>query len=245
MPEPVNSDDSCDLVVRDLGRMSYGEALALQRTLLNEVVSWRDEVSSRSSHPAGYLLLLEHDPPVVTVTRRPAAASHITGTPAHFAEAGVELHETDRGGDVTYHGPGQLVAYPIIDLNRLSLRIHEYVRVLEAAIIRTLTEVGITGERDPGATGVWVAHDARGTPLPQPAKIAAIGVRVSRWVSMHGLALNVTTNLSHFDLIVPCGLTGRPVTSLEALGAYVTMDHVRQLLPRMLMQSLEERGKTS
>src|SRR5690606_29440764 len=138
---------------------------------------------------------------------------HVLATPGLLARHGVELVETDRGGDVTYHGPGQLVAYPIVDLNRVGLRLHEYMRALEGAVIAAVAGFGVAGERDPAATGVWVPGAVRG----ESAKLCAMGVRVRRWVSMHGLALNVTTDLSHFGLIVPCGLAGRPVTSLHAL----------------------------
>jgi lipoyl(octanoyl) transferase len=129
---------------------------------------------------------------------------------AQLDRLGVEVAPTDRGGDITYHGPGQLVAYPILDLNLLGLRLHEYMRTLEEAVIGVCAGFGVDAIRDTSATGVWIP-DERGAPS---RKIGAMGVRVKRWVSMHGLALNVSTDLTHFDLIVPCGLPGRPVTSL-------------------------------
>ncbi len=192
-----------DLVVRDLGRMPYLEALALQRGLQRRVVEARGA-------PGGgprtmYLLLVEHDPPVITISRRRDARRHMVATDRQLAEAGVEVAQTDRGGDITYHGPGQLVVYPIFDLNALGLRVQGYMRFLEAIVIESLAQWGIEGRRDKAATGVWV----------NGSKICAMGVRLSRWVSMHGLALNVTTKLAHFDLIVPCGLTGRTVTSMQ------------------------------
>jgi lipoate-protein ligase B len=193
---------ACDLVVRDLGRLPYADALDLQRELQHEVIASRRSAETRSL----YLLLVEHDPPVITISRRRDARKHLTATDDELAAAGVEVAETDRGGDITYHGPGQLVAYPILDLNVLQLRLHSYMRFLEQIVIDTLDRFGIAGRRDPGATGVWT--DA--------GKICAMGVRVSRWVSMHGVALNVATNLEHFDLIVPCGLAGRAVTSVGA-----------------------------
>jgi len=145
--------------------------------------------------------------------------------------------ETDRGGDITYHGPGQLVAYPILDLNRYGLGLHAYMRLLEQVVIDTVAVWGVVGERDPGATGVWV----RGR------KIAAFGVRVRKWVSMHGLALNVTTILDHFGLVVPCGLVGRGVTSLHGeLGARCpAMDDVKRTLVRSLNERLCETRKGS
>ncbi len=201
-----------ELQVVDLGRMGYADAYAEQQRRHAEVLAWRGEAEAGASRPAGIVLLVEHDP-VITVTRRPGAAGHVLATPGLLARHGVELVETDRGGDVTYHGPGQLVAYPIVDLNRVGLRLHEYMRALEGAVIAAVAGFGVAGERDPAATGVWVPGAVRG----ESAKLCAMGVRVRRWVSMHGLALNVTTDLSHFGLIVPCGLAGRPVTSLHAL----------------------------
>ena len=160
------------------------------------------------------LLLVEHDPPVITVSRRPGAAEHVIAGDERLAQLGVQKVETDRGGDVTWHGPGQLVAYPILDLHRLDLRIHGYMRFLEQAVIDTLAGFGVQGLRDETATGVWVGE---GSPT---RKICAFGVRVSRWATLHGLALNVCPDLGQFGLIVPCGLAGRPVTSLAAeLGA--------------------------
>jgi lipoyl(octanoyl) transferase len=199
------SDTSVGLVVRDLGRMPYAATLDLQRDLQQEVIETRRSDQTRSM----YLLLVEHDPAVITISRRRTARHNLVATDDQLRAAGVEVAETDRGGDITYHGPGQLVAYPILDLNVLKLRLHGYMRFLEQVVIDTLDRYGIRGRRDPGATGVWV--DA--------AKICAMGVRVSRWVSMHGLALNVATNLDHFELIVPCGLAGRMVTGMDRLLA--------------------------
>jgi lipoyl(octanoyl) transferase len=213
-----------DLAVRDLGRMSYAAALDLQRCIHQEVIERRHRGGGGMT-----LLLLEHDPPVITITRRPGAAAHLLAGPDRLRAAGVVTELTDRGGDITYHGPGQLVAYPILDLHCLGLRLNAYMRLLEQVVIDTLAAFGIEGFRDPapGMTGVWVRPSsghgdaagpappaAAGAPRP-PAKIAALGVRISRWVSMHGLAVNVSTNLDHFDLIVPCGLAGRGVTSME------------------------------
>jgi lipoyl(octanoyl) transferase len=208
-PIPATGTTSV-LPVRDLGRIPYAEALEQQRSLQREVIAARDLVDQ----PPGVLLLLEHDPPVVTISRRPGAGHHLVASEAQLAAAGVEVVETDRGGDITYHGPGQIVGYPILDLNRLDLRLHGYLRWMEGVIIGVLGAWGIAAGRDDDATGVWVPAE------PAPAKICAMGVRVSRWVTMHGFALNVSTDLTHFDLIVPCGLVGRSVTSLQReLGA--------------------------
>jgi lipoyl(octanoyl) transferase len=228
--------DPAALVIRDLGRMSYAEALLLQREVHQRVVASR--AGGAGSRSPGELLLLEHDPPVITISRRPDARRHLVASEAQLRAAGVQVAETDRGGDITYHGPGQLVAYPILDLNLLNLRINSYMRMLEQIVIDVLARFGIQSYRDPGATGVWTdlnsaqleaaGLQSRGVddqpsgrsaaPLESStAKICAMGVRVSRWVSMHGLALNVSTNLDHFHLIVPCGLAGRSVTSMRAI----------------------------
>lgn len=202
--------------------MRYADAYEVQRRALEEVIGARD---SGAPEP-GRIVLVEHEP-VVTVSRRAGAGSHLVATPEMLARAGVEVAETDRGGDITYHGPGQLVAYPILDLNTLNLGLHDYMRLLENAVITTCARFGVPTMRDPGATGVWTVRDGK-----PGAKIAAMGVRVRRWVSMHGLALNVRTNLDHFALIVPCGLHGRAVTSLEReMGkGCPTMEEVKRAL---------------
>lgn len=200
----------------DLGNISYAAAYQLQLAHHEEVLAAR---GSGIPDP-GRILLLEHDPPVITISRRAGARDHLTATPDQLSRSGVEIAETDRGGDITYHGPGQLVVYPILDLNYYHLGLHAYMRLLEQAIIDTIAQWGLTGERDPSATGVWILPDSPSpNPACPPSKIAALGVRVRRWVSMHGLALNVSTNLDHFNLIVPCGLIGRDVTSMESLLA--------------------------
>ncbi len=226
----------CSLEFIDLGPMGYAPAYAEQVRRVDEVLASRERANGGGgSTGAGRVLLVEHVPPVITVSRRAGATNHLLASREALAAAGIELHETDRGGDITYHGPGQLVVYPVLDLNALGLGLHAYMRMLEEIVIRVLARFGVQGERDASATGVWVwaggrdgggAVRAPATALPDGpgrgcaeacAKVCAMGVRVKRWVSMHGLALNVTTNLEHFGLIVPCGLVGRPVTSLERL----------------------------
>ncbi|MFK7883437.1 MAG: lipoyl(octanoyl) transferase LipB [Phycisphaerales bacterium] len=190
------------------GRLAYPEGVELQRGHLEEVLAGR----ASGSPELGRILIVEHEP-VITVTRRADAPGHVLFSKELLAQRGVSLHETDRGGDVTYHGPGQLVCYPIVDLNRLHLRIHEYMRTLEEGVIRTLAHFDIVGSRDSDATGVWIPRGESPS-----AKVCAMGVRVRRWVSMHGLAINVDPDMSHFGLIVPCGLAGRPVTSLKEIA---------------------------
>ncbi|HZW10921.1 MAG TPA: lipoyl(octanoyl) transferase LipB [Phycisphaerales bacterium] len=190
----------------DLGSLGYREAYDLQCLHLEEVLAAR----AAGTPEWGRVLLVEHDP-VITISGRKGAEANLIASPDTLARAGVSVERTDRGGDITYHGPGQLVAYPILDLNALGLNLHGYMRLLEQAVIDTCAAFGVEGRRDPGATGVWVEHEG------VTAKVAAMGVRVRRWISMHGLAVNVTTDLRHFQLIVPCGLAGRPVTSLAQI----------------------------
>ena len=183
-----------ELLTVPLGRMPYAEALELQRSIA------RDRISGAISQDV--LLLMEH-PPVVTLGRS-SKEKHLVASPEFLQTHGVELFEVERGGDVTFHGPGQLVGYPIIDLKRHRQDLHWYLRKIEEALINTLADYGIPGERNTSYTGVWT----RGK------KIASIGVHARDWVTWHGFALNVTTDLSFFDLIVPCGITGVDMTSI-------------------------------
>jgi lipoyl(octanoyl) transferase len=229
--------ETTSLRVLDLGRIAYADALALQRETHARLVEARDSGARDASMT---VFLLEHDPPVVTVTRRAGAAAHVLASDAVLAAHGIDRVETDRGGDVTYHGPGQLVAYPILDIQRLGLKVHPYVRFLEQCIIDAIAQDGLSGLRDGGATGVWVGADGRAE-----RKIAAIGVRLSRFVSLHGFALNVEPDLSHFGLIVPCGLA-RPVTSLAAeCGARApSLAVVKQRVAEWFAREVEERLDT-
>jgi lipoyl(octanoyl) transferase len=229
----VNHFPMSDLTVLDLGRMPYAAAYQRQLEAWGRVVAAREA----GSPVRGEVLLVEHDPPVVTVSQRPTARKHLVATDAMLARAGVVVETTDRGGDITYHGPGQLVVYPILDLNHLHLRLHDYMRRLEDVVIATLGHFGVAGLREPGATGVWVKSAGSDT----TAKICAMGIRVRQWISLHGLALNVTTDLSHFDLIVPCGLAGRRVTSLRELlgGKCPAMSEVKSVLIEELANAVE------
>jgi lipoyl(octanoyl) transferase len=230
MPTPSHT-----MPMIDLGRLAYGPAYDRQVRELDAVLAARD-----AGVPVpGVILLVEHDP-VITVSRRPTAAGNVLASADQLARAGVQLVETDRGGDVTYHGPGQLVVYPIVDLNHLGLRLHEYLRVLEQAVIDTCGRFGLATHRDPSATGVWTGP-AQPAAEAHGAKVAAMGVRVRRWVTLHGLALNVNPDLAHFALINACGL-GRPVTSLaRELGAAApAMDEVKLVLVAALRARLFE-----
>ena len=210
-----------------LAHLGYAQAYEIQQHHHQQILGARDTPDAQ----LGRVMMVEHDP-VITVTPRKDARSHILVSESLLNRHGVELHPTDRGGDITYHGPGQLVAYPIVDLNGAKLRIHEYIRTLEGAIIDTLAELDISAHTEKGATGVWVPpqHLFGGD---QPAKVAAIGVRVRRWITLHGLAINLDPNMGHFNLIVPCGLTGRSVVSIaQILGpdGTPTMDQLADSL---------------
>ena len=190
------------LNVLNLGLVPYETALQLQRTLME---------LRKANRVENTLLLLEH-PPVITLGRN-AQVSNVLASPEFLAQRGVELFDIDRGGDVTFHGPGQLVAYPIFDLRSFEPKLGavEFVRRLEEVLIRTCGDFGIATQRIKGLTGVWT-YALRNKP---EAKIAALGVHISRGVTTHGFALNVGTDLDFFSLIVPCGLTDKPVTSME------------------------------
>ena len=200
------------LDVRRLGRIDYQAGLDLQKELVEE---------RRAGRIGDTLLLLEH-PPVITLgVKTRLGPTNIVASAEQLEAEGVAVFETGRGGDVTYHGPGQLVGYPIFDLRPDRQDVHRYVRDLEEVLIRGVKTFGIDGGRVAGLTGVWVGPPGR------EDKLAAIGVRISRWITSHGFALNVGTDLSHFDLIVPCGITDRGVTSLERLvGRSVPMRDV-------------------
>src|SRR5271157_2489853 len=200
--------------VLHLGLVPYETALQLQRTLME---------LRKAGSVGNTLLLLEH-PPVITLGRN-ARLANVLASPEFLAKRGVELFDIDRGGDVTFHGPGQLVAYPIFDLRSFEPRLGavEFVRRLEEVLIRTCGDFGIGTQRIKGLTGVWT-YALRNKP---EAKIAAIGVHISRGVTTHGFALNISTDLDFFSLIVPCGITGKPVTSMEReLQKTLTMEEV-------------------
>jgi lipoyl(octanoyl) transferase len=202
------------LDVRHLGVVRYPEALALQRALVEE---------RRSGAIPDVLLLLQH-PPVITLgVKGDGGRSHVMASPAALAAAGIEVHETGRGGDVTWHGPGQIVGYPVLDLRPDRCDVHRYVRDLEDVMIRVCADYGVAAGRVPGLTGAWVGD----------AKIGAIGVRISRWITSHGFAFNVDPDLRHFELIVPCGIADRGVTSLAAAtGLPIDIDEVARAIER-------------
>src|SRR5205807_2235065 len=209
-----------------LGRVDYSTALAFQQTIVELVKE------KRVSHT---LLLLEH-PPVITLGRN-AASQNILASRDFLTSRGIELRETNRGGDVTFHGPGQLMGYPMFDLRAFNPRVGavEFVRKIEEVLIRTCGDLGVVTHRIEGLTGVWTDSD-------NPAKIAAIGIHISRSVTSHGFALNVSTDLDYFKLIVPCGINDKPVTSLEqqlSVDKTPTLEEMAQLVSRNLGRVFE------
>ena len=210
MPETAARTRLCEF--RNLGRMAYGRAWALQRELVDQ---------RKEGRIPDQFLIVEH-PHVITLGRN-AKEQNVLAAPEALARAGVEVHATDRGGDVTYHGPGQVVGYPILDLREWKRDVVAYVRGLEQVLVDALADFGLPGERIAGVTGVWV----------NGRKVAAIGVHVSRWITSHGFALNLDTEMSYFGYIVPCGLS-RPVVSMRELGCLAS----RQEVVRSLLQHL-------
>jgi lipoyl(octanoyl) transferase len=217
---------------RDLLQMDYKTAWNYQEDLMQENL----RVKSNSRQEASvtdpgelptrhYLLFVEH-PPVYTLGKS-GKMEHVLINEAERAERGIEFYQTNRGGDITFHGPGQIVGYPIFDLEKFYTDIGKYLRALEEVMILTLAEYGIESGRSAGETGVWIEPDVKG----RERKICAMGVRCSRWITMHGFALNVNTNLDYFNYIIPCGIQNKQVTSIEAeLGRKVDMDEVREKL---------------
>ena len=214
---------SGEIQIRRLGRVAYGDALDLQKRLVEQ---------RKAGEIPDQLLLLEH-PPVITLgVKTRDDRSHVVATPETLDHEGVEVFVSGRGGDVTYHGPGQLVGYPILDLRPDRCDVHRYVRDLEEVLIRAVAGFGIVSHRLPGLTGTWVGDE----------KLAAIGVRIARWVTSHGFALNVSTNLEHFGLIVPCGIPDKGVTSLDKLsGRPIAMNDVENAVVEAFSLVFERR----
>jgi lipoyl(octanoyl) transferase len=206
--------------VLKLGRLDYARAFQMQMDLVAQ--RKRGEIPD-------HLLLLEH-PHVITLGRN-GHLENLLASEEVLSSSGIHFHPTDRGGDITYHGPGQLVGYPIMDLREWKRDVGAYVRSLEQVIIDTLAEFGISADRVKGCTGVWVNQ----------AKIAAIGVHISRWVTSHGFALNVNTDMSYFQYIVPCGLT-KPVTSMAQLGIKTNLEEVSERLAEHFCRNFEMSG---
>ena len=214
--------------VRDLGRIDYKQAWDLQEELLKTAVDCK--ISNRKNEtavmPQQHLLFCEH--PHVYTLGKSGAFENLLLDEAHLQQIDAQFYKINRGGDITYHGPGQLVMYPILDLEQFFTDIHQYLRYLEEAVIRTLAEFQITAARYEGLTGVWIDADT-----PRARKICAMGVKCSRWITMHGIALNVSPDLGYFGNIVPCGIQDKAVTSMaKELGREVSITEVQKVLLR-------------
>jgi lipoyl(octanoyl) transferase len=213
------------VLFKDLGVMDYREAWDYQEMLFSSItlqkLHKRNNLGAESTQ--NYLLFVEH--PHVYTLGKSGEVKNLLLSEKQLEEKGASFYKINRGGDITYHGPGQVVGYPILDLENFFTDIHKYLRLLEEAIILTLADYGICGTRSLGETGVWIDVET-----PFSRKICAMGVRASRWVTMHGFALNVNTNLGYFDHIVPCGIKGKGVTSMcaELGGINVDEEHVKQ-----------------
>lgn len=217
----------------DLGTMPYQPAWALQEKILQQNVERKREAASLLTHTAAvsntqhHLLFVEH-PPVYTLGKS-GKEEHVLISEEERIQKNIAYTQTNRGGDITFHGPEQIVGYPIFDLEKFYTDIGRYLRNLEEVIILTMAEYGLRGERSPGETGVWLDPHIKGS----ERKICAMGVRCSRWITMHGFAFNINTDLSYFNYIVPCGIANKKVTSLQQeLGTPVPVKEVKEKLKR-------------
>jgi lipoyl(octanoyl) transferase len=222
-----------EVIVRDLGQMPYKQAWELQESLLQEGLKIKGEARGRGiTDPfqlptSNHLLFVEH-PPVYTLGKS-GSMENVLISEEDRASKGIEFYPTNRGGDITFHGPGQIVGYPILDLEKWYTDIGKYLRNLEEVIIRVMEFYGLKGDRSKGETGVWLDPDVKG----RERKICAMGVRCSRWITMHGFAFNVSTDLNYFNHIIPCGIQDKQVTSLEnELGYKLEVDEVKKLIIR-------------
>jgi lipoyl(octanoyl) transferase len=209
--------------LKDLGVKDYKETWDYQTALLQEIVDVKidNRRNEKQNKTKNYFLFVEH--PHVYTLGKSGDLSNLLLNETQLEEKGATFYKINRGGDITYHGPGQIVGYPILDLENFFTDIHKYLRLLEEAIILTIAEYGLKGERSAGETGVWLGV---GTPFVR--KICALGIRSSRWVTMHGFALNVNTNLGYFDNIIPCGIRGKAVASMEAeLGKKLDLAEIK------------------
>lgn len=210
-----------EVLYNDLGLVDYKETWDFQEQLLSSNVAKKQE--GKMDETIHHLLLLEH--PLVYTLGKSGKEEHVLITPEERAEKNIQYYKINRGGDITFHGPGQLVGYPILDLEKFYTDIGRYLRNLEEVIIKVMATYGLHGDRSPGETGVWLDPDIKG----KERKICAMGVRCSRWITMHGFAFNVNTDLQYFDYIVPCGIQNKGVTSLKKeLGRELPMQEVKE-----------------
>jgi lipoyl(octanoyl) transferase len=212
-----------NILLKDLGIKDYKQTWDYQSSLLQEIVDVKidNRRNEKQKKTENHFLFVEH--PHVYTLGKSGDLSNLLLNKKQLEEKGATFYKINRGGDITYHGPGQIVGYPILDLENFFTDIHKYLRLLEEAIILTIEEYGLKGERSAGETGVWLGV---GTPFAR--KICALGIRSSRWVTMHGFALNVNTNLGYFDNIIPCGIRGKAVASMEAeLGRKLGLEEIK------------------
>ena len=231
----MNKNINRQLIVEDLGQISYSEALEIQLTQFNKSIDikLKNRKEETENPTRNFLFLCEHNH--VYTLGKSGAEEHLLLNNSQLKDKNIEFHETNRGGDITYHGPGQLVVYPVIDLENYFTDIHKYMRFLEQAVIDTLSYYGLKGDRYGGFTGVWLYPKNR-----LPAKICAMGVKTSRWVAMHGLALNVNTDLIYFNNIIPCGINDKDVTSIQReLQTKVQMDDVKKVFVKQFKKIFE------
>jgi lipoyl(octanoyl) transferase len=234
----VNSKINKEIIFIPLGEIDYQQAWDYQEQLFAQVI--QKKVANRQLEPAAteltpnYLLFCQH--PHVYTLGKSGSESHLLLNNEELQAKKATFYKINRGGDITYHGPGQVVGYPILDLDNFFTDIHKYLRYLEEAVIRTLAEYGLDAGRIAGLTGVWLDYEKQ----ENPRKICALGVKCSRWVTMHGFALNVNTHLNYFNYIIPCGIPDKAVTSLEQeLGGAVSLSEVEQKLLKYLSQLFE------
>ena len=223
------------ITVEDLGILSFASALEVQEDYFYKIISEK-KANRQKEQPTptdNFLLFVEHKP--VYTLGKSGDIQHLLLDQNGLKEKKIEFYKTNRGGDITFHGLGQIVGYPILDLENFFTDIHKYLRFLEEIIIKTLAEYGLTATRSKGETGVWLDAET-----PFARKICALGVRASRWVTMHGFALNVNTDLTYFENIVPCGIKGKGVTSLKAeLGKEIFLDEVKEKLVKHFLDLFE------
>ncbi|NCT09891.1 MAG: lipoyl(octanoyl) transferase LipB [Flavobacteriia bacterium] len=223
------------ILFEDLGLKNYKEVWEYQTDLLQEIVAVKTENRQNQLQKStqNHFLFVEH--PHVYTLGKSGDLSNLLLNEQQLQEKGATFYKINRGGDITYHGPGQIVGYPILDLENFFTDIHKYLRLLEETIILTLADFGLKGERSAGETGVWLDV---GTPFAR--KICAMGIRSSRWVTMHGFALNANVDLGYFDNIIPCGIRGKAVTSMEVeLGKKVNIPEVKSMIIKYFVQIFE------
>jgi lipoyl(octanoyl) transferase len=220
---------------KDIGLIDYKKAWDFQEELFNKTLSIKskNKKEATSNKTENHLIFCEH--PHVYTLGKSGKKENLLVNKEYLKSRGASFYKTNRGGDITYHGPGQIVGYPIFDLDNFFHDIHKYLRLLEESVILTLKDYGVKGERSDGETGVWLDVG-----MPSARKICALGVKASRWVTMHGFAFNINTDLSYFENIIPCGIVGKNVTSLEQeIGRKVDIEKVKEKLKKNIELSFE------